>query len=78
MQVGDGSADVRAVVKTVGDFVHAGGAVAKSGCWSMLKGGLTAASSGPAEIYFEVVGIRNIFYPFCSRKMMSRFYTNLN
>nr|CAB3496760.1 unnamed protein product [Digitaria exilis] len=53
LQVGDGSADVRAVVKTVGDFVHAGGVVAKSGCWSMLKGGLTAASSGPAEIYFE-------------------------
>ncbi|KAG2542692.1 endo-1,4-beta-xylanase 5-like [Panicum virgatum] len=53
LQVGDGSADVRAVVKTVGDFVHAGGAVAKSGCWSMLKGGLTAASSGPAELYFE-------------------------
>jgi len=78
LQVGDGSADVRAVVKTVGDFVHAGGVVAKCGCWSMLKGGLTAASSGPAEIYFEVVGIRNIFHPFCSRKMMSRFYTNLN
>jgi len=54
LQVGDGSADVRAVVKTVGDFVHAGGVVAKCGCWSMLKGGLTAASSGPAELYFEV------------------------
>jgi GH35 family endo-1,4-beta-xylanase len=53
LQLGDGSADVRAVVKTVGDFVHAGGVVAKAGCWSMLKGGLTAASSGPAEIYFE-------------------------
>ncbi|TKV97611.1 hypothetical protein SEVIR_9G505900v4 [Setaria viridis] len=53
LQVGDGSADVRAVVKTVGDFVHAGGVVAKAGCWSMLKGGLTAASAGPAELYFE-------------------------
>jgi len=57
LQVSDASADVRAVVKTVGDFVHAGGGVAKAGCWSMLKGGLTAASSGPAELYFEV-GIR--------------------
>uniref|UniRef100_A0A804UKE6 GH10 domain-containing protein n=1 Tax=Zea mays TaxID=4577 RepID=A0A804UKE6_MAIZE len=53
LQVSDGGADVRAVVKTVGDFVHAGGGVAKAGCWSMLKGGLTAASSGPAELYFE-------------------------
>jgi len=57
LQVSDASADVRAVVKTVDDFVHAGGVVAKAGCWSMLKGGLTAASSGPAELYFEV-GIR--------------------
>jgi hypothetical protein len=61
LQVGDGSADVRAVVKTVGDFVHVGGVVAKAGCWSMLKGGLTAASSGPAELYFEVA-IRNLSF----------------
>ncbi|CAD6202520.1 unnamed protein product [Miscanthus lutarioriparius] len=53
LQVSDASADVRAVVKTVDDFVHAGGVVAKAGCWSMLKGGLTAAASGPAELYFE-------------------------
>ncbi|TVU48042.1 hypothetical protein EJB05_07664, partial [Eragrostis curvula] len=53
LQVSDGIADVRAVVKTVDDFVHVGGVVAKSGCWSMLKGGLTATSSGRAELYFE-------------------------
>ncbi|KAL6867317.1 hypothetical protein ACP4OV_015341 [Aristida adscensionis] len=53
LQVSDGSADVRAVVKTVDDFVHAGGVAARAGCWSMLKGGLTAASSGRAELYFE-------------------------
>ncbi|KAL6648626.1 hypothetical protein ACP70R_012850 [Stipagrostis hirtigluma subsp. patula] len=53
LQVSDGSADVRAVVKTNGDFIHAGGVEARSGCWSILKGGLTAAASGPAELYFE-------------------------
>ncbi|KAL6867648.1 hypothetical protein ACP4OV_015672 [Aristida adscensionis] len=53
LQVSDGSADVRAVVKTNGGFVHAGGVEARSGCWSILKGGLTAAASGPAELYFE-------------------------
>ena len=54
LQVSDRSADVIAVVKTADDFIHAGGVDAKSGCWSILKGGLTAAASGPAELYFEV------------------------
>ncbi|XP_037419890.1 endo-1,4-beta-xylanase 5-like isoform X2 [Triticum dicoccoides] len=53
LQVSDRSADVIAVVKTADDFIHAGGVDAKSGCWSILKGGLTAAASGPAELYFE-------------------------
>uniref|UniRef100_A0A0E0KA72 GH10 domain-containing protein n=1 Tax=Oryza punctata TaxID=4537 RepID=A0A0E0KA72_ORYPU len=52
--VSDGIADVRAVVKTAGgDFIHSGGVEARSGCWSILKGGLTAAAAGPAELYFE-------------------------
>ncbi|KAF0918122.1 hypothetical protein E2562_022708 [Oryza meyeriana var. granulata] len=42
------------VVKTAGgDFIHSGGVEARSGCWSILKGGLTAAAAGPAELYFE-------------------------
>ncbi|CAN6321040.1 unnamed protein product [Urochloa humidicola] len=53
LQVSDGSADIRAVVKTNVDFIHAGGVEARSGCWSILKGGLTAAAAGPAELYFE-------------------------
>ncbi|CAM0871681.1 unnamed protein product [Alopecurus aequalis] len=53
LQVSDGSADVIAVVKTADNFIHAGGIDARSGCWSVLKGGLTAAASGPAELYFE-------------------------
>jgi hypothetical protein len=54
LQVSDGSTDVVAVVKTADGFVHAGGVDARSGCWSVLKGGLTTAASGPAELYFEV------------------------
>jgi hypothetical protein len=54
LQVSNGSADVRAVVKTDGEFIHAGAVEARSGCWSILKGGLTAPASGAAELYFEV------------------------
>ncbi|XP_054788151.1 endo-1,4-beta-xylanase 5-like [Prosopis cineraria] len=53
IQVNEGNVTVKAVVKTVNGFKHAGATVAKSNCWSMLKGGLTADSSGPAELYFE-------------------------
>jgi hypothetical protein len=52
--VNKGSADIRLSVKTVSGFVAAGSVVAKESCWSFLKGGITAKSSGPAEIYFEV------------------------
>ena len=44
-----------AVFKTGEGFTHAGSAIAQSGCWSMLKGGLTGNASGPAEIYFQVL-----------------------
>ncbi|PAN51010.1 hypothetical protein PAHAL_9G563800 [Panicum hallii] len=53
LQVSNGSADITAVVKTNGQFIHAGGVEARSGCWSILKGGLTAPAAGPAELYFE-------------------------
>ena len=36
-------------------FKHAGSLVAKSQCWSFLKGGLSVDDSGPAELYFEVL-----------------------
>jgi hypothetical protein len=46
---------VRAVIKSPnGERIIAGAIDAQSGCWSMLKGGMTAYSSGTAEIYFEV------------------------
>ncbi|KAK9164323.1 hypothetical protein Syun_005225 [Stephania yunnanensis] len=53
IKVNEGNASVVAAVKTKSGFTHAGAVVAQSGCWSMLKGGLTVESSGPAEIYFE-------------------------
>jgi hypothetical protein len=55
LQVDKGSADVRLSVKTVSGFMAAGSVVAKESCWSFLKGGLTVKTSGPAEIYFEVI-----------------------
>lgn len=54
VQVNGGNAAVIALFKTSGGFVHAGAVEAQSGCWSMLKGGLTAESTGAAKIYFEV------------------------
>jgi hypothetical protein len=55
LQVDKGSADIRLTVKTVTGFVAAGSAMAKESCWSFLKGGFTVKTSGPAEIYFEVI-----------------------
>lgn len=51
----NGSVPVTAVFKTNSGFLYAGSIVAESNCWSMLKGGLTVNSSGPAELYFEVI-----------------------
>lgn len=54
LQVSAGTAHVKAVVKAPnGEHVTAGAVAAQSGCWSMLKGGMTAYSSGPGEIFFE-------------------------
>lgn len=68
----EGIADVRVVVKTADDFVHAGGVVAKAGCWSMLKGGLTAASAGRAELYFESNATVDIWVDSVSLKAFSK------
>ncbi|KAI3867632.1 hypothetical protein MKW98_006009 [Papaver atlanticum] len=53
IQVSHGKGPVTAVFKTTDGFTFAGSAVARSGCWSMLKGGLTVDSSGYAELYFQ-------------------------
>ncbi|RLN40202.1 endo-1,4-beta-xylanase A-like [Panicum miliaceum] len=54
LQVSNGTAHVRAVIKAPnGERVVAGSVIAQSGCWTMLKGGMTAYSTGHGEIYFE-------------------------
>uniref|UniRef100_A0A1D1YQM1 Endo-1,4-beta-xylanase C n=2 Tax=Anthurium amnicola TaxID=1678845 RepID=A0A1D1YQM1_9ARAE len=53
LQVNEGNVPITAIFKTASSFTHVGSVLAKSGCWSMLKGGLTVDSSGPAELYFE-------------------------
>lgn len=54
IQVSEGNVPVTAVIKTTKRFQFAGAIFAESNCWSMLKGGITADTSGPAELYFEV------------------------
>ncbi|KAK8586195.1 hypothetical protein V6N13_130717 [Hibiscus sabdariffa] len=53
VQVSEGKSVVRAVFKTVTGLKRAAVTVAESKCWSMLKGGLTVDTSGPAELFFE-------------------------
>ncbi|KAK4264129.1 hypothetical protein QN277_029460 [Acacia crassicarpa] len=53
IQVSQGNATVSAVVKTREGLKYGGAIVAESNCWSMLKGGLTFDTSGPADLYFE-------------------------
>ncbi|KAF7011667.1 hypothetical protein CFC21_025950 [Triticum aestivum] len=57
LQVSSGTAVVKAIFKAPnGAYIGGGAVVAKAGCWSMLKGGMTAYSSGPAEFFFEADG----------------------
>ncbi|XP_010691571.3 endo-1,4-beta-xylanase 5 [Beta vulgaris subsp. vulgaris] len=44
---------VMVIFKTSEGFKPAGSVVAQVGCWSMLKGGITVESSGPAELFFQ-------------------------
>ncbi|KAL5788072.1 hypothetical protein ACOSP7_005021 [Xanthoceras sorbifolium] len=53
LQLSEGKFPVTAIFKTSNGIRHAGSVIAESGCWSMLKGGLTVNASGPVEIYFE-------------------------
>ncbi|KAL3730246.1 hypothetical protein ACJRO7_027279 [Eucalyptus globulus] len=54
VQVSEGSETVSAVFGTGGgEFVPGGSVVAEHGCWSLLKGGIAANSSGPVDLLFE-------------------------
>ncbi|KAK4340157.1 hypothetical protein RND71_041619 [Anisodus tanguticus] len=55
VQVNHGDdANVAVIFKTQGGFQHAAWTIAKSGCWSMFKGGLVVNVSGSAQLYFEI------------------------
>jgi len=59
VQVSEGSETVSAVFGTGGgEFVPGGSVVAEHGCWSLLKGGIAANSSGLVDLLFEVKGIQ--------------------
>ena len=71
-----GITSVSAVFKTNSGHEYGGAISAESGCWSMLKGGLTVDSSGPVELYFEVfmflspvVSRHNHFIVIASRRL---------
>ncbi|CAL1379419.1 unnamed protein product [Linum trigynum] len=53
LQVSQGNPSVAAVFKTSSGYVEAGTVIAKPGCWSMLKGGLTVETSGEASLFFQ-------------------------
>ncbi|CAN1285003.1 Putative pentatricopeptide repeat-containing protein At5g09950 [Linum perenne] len=54
IQVSKGSQAVGVVFRTNhGELIPGGEVTAKTGCWSLLKGGIFANFSGPAEILFE-------------------------
>ncbi|OWM64783.1 hypothetical protein CDL15_Pgr028500 [Punica granatum] len=55
VQVSSGSNETVAVVFQThdGNFTRGGYTVAKHGCWSLIKGGITANYSGPVELLFE-------------------------
>ncbi|KAK8943350.1 hypothetical protein KSP40_PGU020105 [Platanthera guangdongensis] len=53
LQTSDGNADIIASFQVGGEVIHAGAIEAKSGCWSMLKGGLSVDVTGPAVLFFE-------------------------
>ncbi|RHN44785.1 putative endo-1,4-beta-xylanase [Medicago truncatula] len=53
IQVSEETVPVTAVVKTTKGFKFGGAIFAEPNCWSMLKGGLIADTTGVAELYFE-------------------------
>jgi len=53
--VSEENVPVTAVVKTTKGFKFGGAIFAEPNCWSMLKGGLIADTTGAAELYFEVL-----------------------
>lgn len=59
-QVSAGEAKIQAKVKTSTGNVSAGSVLAKSGCWSMYKGGFVVNVTESADLYFEVFNVTGI------------------
>ena len=65
-QVSEGSDTVSVMFRAKGNELIRGGEVmAKHGCWTLLKGGITANFSSTVEILFEV---KHIFHKFLTNK----------
>ncbi|KAJ8763521.1 hypothetical protein K2173_002404 [Erythroxylum novogranatense] len=59
VQVNEGSEDVSVVFRIDGkDLIRAGKVIARNGCWSFLKGGVTANYSSPVDVLFESKNMR--------------------
>ncbi|KAJ6716480.1 HYDROLYZING O-GLYCOSYL COMPOUNDS putative-RELATED [Salix koriyanagi] len=79
VQISEGSETVDAMFQTThGELIRGGSAIAKHGCWSLLKGGMVAHLSGPVEIFFVCnntrveVWIDNVsFQPFTAQQWRS-------
>ena len=55
VQVSEGSEAIAVVFRpTKGDLTHGGRVIAKSGCWTLLKGGMVANFSSLVDVFFEV------------------------
>ncbi|CAH9074183.1 unnamed protein product [Cuscuta epithymum] len=53
IQLSEGQSDVSIVLKTPSGYKHIAWVIARSGCWSMYKGGIVASASATFELYFQ-------------------------
>ena len=55
LKLSKGTGDITAIiVPPDGKFITAGAIVARSDCWTLLKGGATTSSEGKGDLFFEV------------------------
>ncbi|GMH03092.1 hypothetical protein Nepgr_004931 [Nepenthes gracilis] len=55
IQISGGRETVSVVFRTPGGgLLHGGAVIAEHGCWSMLKGGIVANFTGPADLLFKI------------------------
>lgn len=54
IQVDEGQETILAYIKTPSETKPSGSVIAKTGCWSMLKGGFTAYEDEKVDLIFKV------------------------